>query len=56
LKGQLDGQWSAWFDNMTIGNKCGPMADRAALHSVLIHDLGLPLIAVCQVATAGDCM
>ena len=60
LKGHLDGQWSAWFDNMTISNEangetvlCGPLSDQAALHGVLIkvRDLGLPLLAVSTVAT-----
>jgi hypothetical protein len=62
VKGHLDDHWSAWFDNMTISNQtngeavlAGPLADQAALHGVLIkiRDLGLPLIAVCQVPTAG---
>ena len=59
LKGHLDSRWSAWFDGMTISNQENgetvlrePLADQAALHGVLIkiRDLGLPLIAVCQVA------
>jgi len=64
LKGHLDTHWSAWFDNMTISNEAdgeavlrGPLADQAALHGVLIkiRDLGLPLLAVCQVpAAVGD--
>jgi hypothetical protein len=63
ITGHLDTHWSAWFDNMTISNEAngeavlhGPLTDQAALHGVLIkiRDLGLPLIAVCQVA-ARDC-
>ena len=59
LKGHLDGHWSAWFEGMTICNEpngeallCGPLADQAALHGVLIkiRDLGLPLLAVTTVA------
>ncbi len=59
LKGHLDGQWSAWFDNMTITNEAngetvlrGPLIDQAALHGVLmrIRDLGMPLLAVSTVA------
>jgi hypothetical protein len=62
LKGHLDSRWSAWFDGMTISNQAngeavlrGPLADQAALHGVLIkiRDLGLPLIAVCQVPPGG---
>jgi hypothetical protein len=60
LKGHLDGHWSAWFDNLTISNQpngemvlCGPLADQAALHGVLIkiRDLGLPLLALTTIAT-----
>jgi len=63
IKGHLDNHWSAWFDNMTITNEadgeailCGPLADQAALHGVLIkiRDLGLPLLAVSTVATSGS--
>jgi hypothetical protein len=62
LKGHLDSRWSAWFDGMTISNEAngeavlrGPLADQAALHGVLIkiRDLGLPLLAVCQVPAGG---
>jgi hypothetical protein len=62
LKGHLDTHWSAWFDNMTVSNEAdgeavlhGPLPDQAALHGVLIkiRDLGLPLLAVCQVPAAG---
>ena len=65
IKGHLDNHWSAWFDNMTISNEAhgeavlaGPLADQAALHGVLIkiRDLGLPLIAMCQVPATGGCM
>ena len=57
----MDDHWSAWFDNMKISNEAQgeavlaePLADQAALHGVLIkiRDLGLPLIAVCQVPAA----
>jgi hypothetical protein len=55
VKGQLDQQWSAWFEGLTIsydgeGNTrlCGPLADEAALHGVLIkiRDLALPLLSL----------
>jgi hypothetical protein len=61
VKGHLDDHWSDWFGNMTISNEAhgeavlaGPLADQDALHGVLIkiRDLGLPLIAVCQVSVA----
>lgn len=55
VKGQLDQQWSAWFEGLSIsydgeGNTVlrGALADEAALHGVLIkvRDLALPLIAL----------
>ncbi len=55
VKGQLDQQWSDWFNGLTItydgeGNTIlsGPLVDEAALHGVLmkIRDLTLPLLAV----------
>ena len=61
VKGHLDSQWSAWFDQLAISNEAngeavlaGPLTDQAALHGVLIRirDLGLPLIAVCQLPLA----
>jgi hypothetical protein len=61
LKGHLSSHWSEWFEGMTISNEpdgetllCGPLADQAALHGVLIkiRDLGLPLLAVCIVANS----
>ncbi len=60
LQGHLAQHWSSWFDNLAISNEangeavlCGPLADQAALHGVLIRirDLGLPLLAVTTVAT-----
>ena len=60
VKGHLDSQWSAWFDNMMISHEangeavlCGPLADQSALYGVLakVRDLGLPLLAVTLVAT-----
>ncbi len=55
IKGQLDQQWSAWFDGLTIsydgeGNTIlrGPLPDEPALHGVLmkVRDLALPLLAL----------
>jgi hypothetical protein len=60
VKGHLDSQWSAWFDNMLISHQangeavlCGPLPDQSALYGVLakVRDLGLPLLAVTLVAT-----
>lgn len=60
VKGHLDSQWSAWFDNMMISHEAngeavlrGPLPDQSALYGVLakIRDLGLPLLAVTLVAT-----
>jgi len=59
VKGHLDSQWSAWFDNMLITNEangeavlCGPLPDQSALYGVLakVRNLGLPLLAVTTVA------
>jgi hypothetical protein len=56
IQGQLDSQWTNWFDEMTFtleedGNTLlsGPVVDQAALHGLLkkIRDLGLTLISVC---------
>jgi hypothetical protein len=62
IKGHLDDHWSDWFGGLTISNEAhgeailnGTLADQAVLYGVLIkiRDLGLPLIAVCQVPAAG---
>jgi hypothetical protein len=56
IKGQLDSEWTDWFEGLTItleedGNTLltGPVTDQAALHGLLkkIRDLGLPLLSVC---------
>ncbi len=55
IKGNLDPQWSDWFDGFTITPLensrtvlVGPVADQAALHGLLnkLRDLGLPLLLV----------
>jgi len=60
LKGHLASHWSDWFQGMSISNEpngeavlCGPLADQAALHGVLIkiRDLGLPLLGMTTIAT-----
>ncbi len=60
VKGHLDQSWSTWFDGMTITNEAngdtvisGPVADQAALHSLLVkvHNLNLTLISVLSIET-----
>ena len=55
VKGQLSGDWRAWFDGMTVTQDAtgatlitGPVADQAALHGLLrkVRDLGLTLLAL----------
>ncbi len=55
VKGNLDPEWSAWFDGLTItpqdGDEttlAGQVADQPALHGLLakIRDLGLTLVSV----------
>ena len=62
VQGHLDGDWSAWFDGLTVtrlpGGEtlfAGDLADQAALHGVLarVRDLGLPLLAVNRVEADG---
>ena len=58
IMGQLDNQWTDWFDGLTITLEengdtllTGPVVDQSALHGLLkkVRDLGLPLISVNQV-------
>jgi hypothetical protein len=55
VEGLLSGQWSAWFDGMTIENEpngetrmTGLLSDQAALYGTLtkIHNLNLILVSV----------
>jgi hypothetical protein len=55
VKEQLDDNWSAWFDGLTLtpapggGTRlAGAVRDQTALHGLLakIRDLGLTLVAV----------
>jgi hypothetical protein len=63
IKGQLDSQWTDWFEGLTItlddnGDTLltGPVIDQAALHRLLkkVRDLGMPLISVCPVCSQED--
>jgi hypothetical protein len=58
IKGHIDGDWSDWFDGLTItlvdnGETIlsGPIVDQTALHGVLIkiRDLGLPLLELSRI-------
>ncbi|MDQ3654850.1 MAG: hypothetical protein M3457_07210 [Chloroflexota bacterium] len=58
VKGHLGGQWSAWFEPMTIRGETngettvtGPVTDQSALHGLLkkVRDLGLPLLSVMRI-------
>jgi len=58
IKGQLDSQWTDWFEGLTITLEedgdtvlTGPVVDQAALHGLLkkVRDLGLPLVSINQV-------
>jgi len=55
IKGQLDSQWTDWFEGLTITLEdngdtllAGPVIDQAALHGLLkkVRDLGMTLISV----------
>ncbi len=55
IKGQIDANWSDWFDNLTITHVeqaetilSGDIPDQSALHGLLtkLRDLGLPIVSV----------
>ncbi|NIN67369.1 MAG: hypothetical protein GTO63_22245 [Anaerolineae bacterium] len=54
-KGQIDEQWSEWFEDLMIAHQeegetvlVGRVVDQAALHGLLakVRDLGLTLVSV----------
>ena len=58
VAGQIDTQWSAWLDGLTITHPhpgeamiSGEIVDQAALHGTLnrIRDLNLPIISVVKI-------
>ncbi|HEY5846716.1 MAG TPA: hypothetical protein VIT42_08000 [Microlunatus sp.] len=58
VAGQIDAQWSAWLDGLTITHPhpgeamiSGEIVDQAALHGTLnrIRNLNLPIISVVQI-------
>jgi hypothetical protein len=55
VKGQLDPDWSGWFEGLTITHNdqgetilAGPIRDQAALHGLLakVRNMGLFLLSV----------
>ena len=54
IKGQLDSQWTNWFEDLTITHEDNGdtlltgLVDQAALHGLLkkVRDLGMPLVSV----------
>ena len=55
VEGHLDDHWVEWFEHLELTRAsdgttalCGPVADQAALHSLLtkVRDLGMVLISV----------
>jgi hypothetical protein len=59
IEGRLSGQWSDWFDGLTVQNEptgetrlTGLLCDQAALYGVLakIHNLNLVLVSVLRMA------
>jgi len=63
IKGQLDSQWTDWFEGLTITLEdngdtllTGPVIDQAALHRLLkrVRDLGMPLVSVWTVESGAE--
>jgi len=58
INGQLNAQWTDWFDGMRITPQengdtlvTGPVLDQAALYGLLrkVRDLGMPLLSVARI-------
>jgi hypothetical protein len=58
IKGQLDPEWTDWFEGLTITLEdngdtllTGPVTDQAALYGLLkkVRDLGMPMLSVNRV-------
>jgi hypothetical protein len=63
VQGDLEPEWSDWFDGMTISRPVkgetwlvGPVADQPALYGLLtkVMNLGLPLISVTRCEDQDD--
>jgi hypothetical protein len=63
VEGQLDPQWSAWFDDLMITHDTpastllrGELPDESALHGVLrrLNGLNLHLLSVRRVASSSE--
>jgi hypothetical protein len=55
VKGQIDRDWSGWFEGLTVTHTdqdetilAGEVVDQSALYGLLakLRDLGLPLVSV----------
>ena len=62
VEGQLEADWSSWFDGMTITKQAdgrtlmsGPVRDQAALHGLLVklRDMGMPILSLKRAAKSG---
>lgn len=62
VQGQLDGQWSDWFEGTMLSGRKGrtilisSVVDQSGLHGLLarIRDLGLPLVEVKRIKPGSE--
>ena len=63
IRGQLDPQWTNWFEGMTITLEdngdtllTGTVIDQAELHGLLkkVRDLGMPLVSIYPVESGRE--